>query len=115
MIALNIGRPVAILDRDFHLEYPIDLTDEALDEWDRNSSAGPPPTTISSVSVITSNASLSEIFYTLSAELFSAQAVSLPIRDVMNTLRKVRRRLEECECESTEMETIGLHSETRGP
>jgi hypothetical protein len=43
-ISASLGRPLAMQEEDFDLTDPLDISDEALDEWDRNGKGSPPPT-----------------------------------------------------------------------
>ncbi|KAM0755080.1 hypothetical protein T439DRAFT_322136 [Meredithblackwellia eburnea MCA 4105] len=43
-LSVLTGRPLALQDHDSDLQYPIDVTDEALDDWElRGSDSSPPP------------------------------------------------------------------------
>ncbi|KAK4046266.1 protein phosphatase regulatory subunit Sds22 [Microbotryomycetes sp. JL201] len=89
-MSMGIGRPSTLSPRDFNLDYPLSITDEALDAWDKNPSAGPPPTVPGAVMGFEWNSRLSDIIYDACTDLYPSRPLTGP--ETFAAANKIRRK-----------------------
>ncbi|KAK4049503.1 protein phosphatase regulatory subunit Sds22 [Microbotryomycetes sp. JL221] len=95
-LSMGIGRPVFITQRDFHLDYPLSISDEALDAWTANPALGPPTEMIEGpVLNFEWNSRLSDIVCDLCTKLFSSKPLST--QETFTTADAIRTRALEWE------------------
>ncbi|KAM0791478.1 hypothetical protein ACM66B_005931 [Microbotryomycetes sp. NB124-2] len=89
-MSMGIGRPITLMSCDYHLDYPLSITDEALDAWDKDPCLGPPPIVEGAAMGFEWNSKLSDIMCDACTGLFPSR--TLTSAETFSAANKIRKK-----------------------